>query len=106
MRVDLVTGAVLLQAAAEGNLAGAFLPFLIMFAIFYFLLIRPQQKQQRKRQEMLNNIKRGDKIVTVGGIHGEVTAVKDDVLMVRIADKLEIKLNKTGVGYVKGQNAD
>ena len=103
--MGLLTGAVLLQAAADGNWAGALLPFILMFAIFYFLLIRPQQKQQRRRQEMLSSIKRGDKIVTVGGIHGEVTGVKDDVLTVRIADKLEIRLNRAGVGYVKGQDS-
>lgn len=107
MLVTWWSGGILLQAAGTGEAswAGALLPFVLMFAIFYFLLIRPQQKQQRKRQEMLNSVKRGDRIVTVGGIHGEVTGVKDDVLTLRIADKVEIKINKAGVGYIKGQDS-
>lgn len=95
--------AIPLQAAGEGSWVSVLFPFILMFAIFYFLLIRPQQRQQRRRQEMLSSLKRGDRVVTVGGIHGEITAIKDDVLTIRIADKVEIKLNKAGVGYVKGQ---
>lgn len=92
-------------AAAQPSIFEMLMPFILIAVVFYFLLIRPQQKQQRRRQEMLSSIKRGDKIVTVGGIHGEVTGVKDDVLTVRIADKLEIRLNRAGVGYVKGQDS-
>lgn len=94
---------VLLQAQPEGSWIGALLPFLLMFAIFYFLLLRPQQRQQKRRQEMLNNLRRGDKVVTVGGLHGEITGIKDEVLTLRIADKVEVRLNKTGVAYVKGK---
>lgn len=94
---------ILLQAQPEGSWISVLFPFILMFAIFYFLLLRPQQKQQRRRQDMLSGLNRGDKVVTVGGIHGEVTGIKDDVLTLRIADKVEVKMNKAGIGYVKGQ---
>ncbi|HEY8418563.1 MAG TPA: preprotein translocase subunit YajC [Limnochordales bacterium] len=96
---------VFLQAdATSAGLLGPLLPFLIMMAVFYFLLIRPQQQQQKKRREMLDSLKVGDKVITVGGIHGEITAVKDDEVHLRIADKVEIRLSRQGVGHVKGRD--
>lgn len=92
---------VFLQAEGGGWL-GALLPFALMFAVFYFVLIRPQQQQQRKRREMLDNVKVGDDIVTVGGIHGKLTQVKEDEVTIRIADKVDITLNRQGIGQVKG----
>lgn len=91
-----------LQAAPEGSLLSALLPLIVMFAVFYFILIRPQQAQQKKRREMLQSLRRGDKIVTVGGIHGEIVAIKDDQLTVRIAENVDIRLNRAGVGSKKG----
>lgn len=96
---------VFLQAdAAGGGWLGAMFPFIIMIAVFYFILIRPQQQQQKKRREMLDGIKVGDKVVTVGGIHGEITQVKEDEVRLRVADKVEITLNRSGVGQIKGAN--
>lgn len=91
---------------AEGTMAawGSFVPLIIVFVVFYFILIRPQQQQQKKRQEMLSQLKKGDKVVTVGGIHGEITEVHDDEVGLRIADKVEIRLSRTGVGRVKGKD--
>lgn len=70
------------------------------FAIMYFLVIRPQQKQQKRRQEMLSNMKVDDAIVTTGGIHGRIIKIKENTILVRIADKVEIELDKNGVAYV------
>ena len=92
----------LLQAAAESSIIGILMPFVIMFAVFYFLLLRPQQAQQKKRREMLGSLRRGDKVVTVGGIHGEITAIKDDDITLKIADNVEIKITRAGVGQKKG----
>lgn len=75
----------------------------VPFVIFYLLLWRPQQQQQRRREQMLRALKKGDRVVTVGGIHGEITAIKDDTLTVRIADKVEVRMNRSGVSYVKGK---
>lgn len=91
------------EPSTAGGIVAALMPFIIMLVVFYFLLIRPQQKQQKQREQMLQAIKKGDKVVTVGGIHGEVVAAKDDVLTLRIADKVQVKINRSGIGYVKSK---
>ena len=89
-----------LQAEAGGSIFSLLMPFAVMLVIFYFLLLRPQQKQQKQRREMLDQLKKGDKIVTVGGIFGEVTALREDHVTLKVADKVEIKLSRAGVGNV------
>ena len=72
---------------------GAFLPLILIFGVFYILLIRPQQKKVKQHREMLNNVKRGNKIITSGGIIGSITKVNDSKeLFVEIADGVEIKI--------------
>tara|TARA_B100001175_G_C19133330_1_gene460002 strand:- start:71 stop:427 length:357 start_codon:yes stop_codon:yes gene_type:complete len=72
---------------------GAFLPLILIFGVFYLLLIRPQQKKVKQHREMINNLKRGDKIITSGGIIGEITKVYDSKeLLIEISDQVEIKL--------------
>jgi len=93
----------LMQAAQGSGFAGSLLTLVIMFAVFYFLLIRPQQLQQKKRKEMLDGLKKGDKVITVGGIHGEITAIQDDELMVRVADKVELRMSRGSISRVKGK---
>jgi len=81
--------------------------FLIaIFAIFYLLLIRPSQVKQKQHLEMLKNIKRGDKVVTQGGIHGEITKVKDKVFHLKIADKTEIVVEKSSIIFVKNKDIE
>lgn len=75
----------------------------VFFAIIYFLMIRPQQKQQKQRQQMLGSVKVNDRIVTIGGIHGRVLKMKDDILTIRIADKTEIEIEKSAVGRIAGR---
>ena len=72
---------------------GAFLPLILIFAVFYILLIRPQQKKVKLHREMINNLKRGDRIITTGGIIGLITKVKDNKeLNVEISENVEIEL--------------
>ena len=72
---------------------GAFLPLILIFGVFYILLIRPQQKKVKLHREMLNNLKRGDKIITSGGIIGSISKVNENKeLLVEIADGVEIKI--------------
>jgi preprotein translocase subunit YajC len=72
---------------------GAFLPLILIFGVFYLLLIRPQQKKIKLHREMLNNIKRGDKVITSGGIIGKVTKVNENKeLSIEISDQVEIKI--------------
>ncbi|ACB85362.1 preprotein translocase subunit YajC [Natranaerobius thermophilus] len=82
------------------EVVGSFLPLIILIAIFYFLLIRPQQKQQRERQEMLDNLKKNDKVITIGGIHGTIKDIKEDQLTLKIAENLSITMSKFGIQSV------
>lgn len=86
--------------AGGGNPIAAFAPLIIMFAIFYFLLIRPQQKKAKEHRELLANLKRGDHVITGGGVYGRITATAEEVLTVEIANGVEIKVNRSYVSNV------
>ena len=83
----------------------AFWPIILMVVIFYFLLWRPQKKQQKRRQEMLDSLKPGAKIVTVGGVMGTIVALHDDYLVIRVADKVEIRVTRAAVAQVLSKNS-
>ena len=85
-------------SGSGGGGLGFFLPLIAIFLIFYALIIRPQQKQQKEQKKMVAAIKKGDHIVTTGGIHGRVTGVTEDLLTLEVADRVRIKLNKSNVG--------
>lgn len=72
-------------------------PLLLMFIIFYFLLIRPQQKKTKEHREMVQNLKKGDRIITGGGIYGRITGMDDTTLTVEIADKVRVKITRGNV---------
>ncbi len=74
-----------------------FLPFILIFGVFYFLVFAPMRKKQRKHAEMLQHLKSGDRVVTSGGIHGTVVGVTDDVIQLRIADQVKIEVTKSAV---------
>ena len=85
----------------QGSDPTHFLLMILMFiAIFYFIVIRPQQREQRQHQERINNVKKGDRVVTSGGIHGEIKAVKEKTLVVEIADGVKITVNRQAVSAV------
>ena len=77
---------------------GGFIPLILMFVIFYFLLIRPQQKRTKEHRQMIAELKKGDRIVTSGGIHGRITGLDDQTLTVEIADKVRVKVARSNVG--------
>lgn len=81
----------------------AFWPIILMVVIFYFMLWRPQKKQQKQRQEMLDSLKAGVKIITAGGIYGTIVSLHDDHLIIRVADKVEIKITRNAVSQVLGK---
>ena len=91
-------------AGTEPNPQGQMLQMIGMFAIlgimFYFLLIRPQSKQRKEQDNMIKNIKSGDKILMTNGIFGIVTNVKEKSLMVKVADNVKIEVSKTAIGTV------
>ena len=75
-----------------------------MFVVFYFLLIRPQQKKDKKIREMRNNLKVGDEVITIGGIHGKVIKIKDDIITIEVgADKVKLTMAKWSIGSVVTQ---
>lgn len=78
-----------------------FLPFILIFVIFYFLLIAPARKKQKQHQAMLGQIKNGDKVVTNGGIHGTVVGVADDIVQLRIAEQVKIDVAKNAIAGVR-----
>lgn len=78
----------------------AFLPIIILFAVFYFLLIRPQQKNQKKRREMLAALQKGDRVVTIGGIHGVIKDIDEETVSLRVADNVNLKFSRGGVDRV------
>ncbi|MDP4095192.1 preprotein translocase subunit YajC [Paenibacillus sp. P96] len=86
-------------AAAGGtnSIWGMVLPFVLMFAIFYFLLIRPQQKKQKQRNSMLNALKKGDKVVTIGGLHGTIAEITDDIVVLRVNDVTKLTFDRSAI---------
>jgi len=94
--------AVAYAQAAGGSGAGPnplvqFLPLILIFAVFYFLLIRPQQKKAKEHQSFLQALKKGDNVVTNGGIHGKITGITDKVVTVEIADNVRIKVSRSHI---------
>ena len=96
----LLTGVAYAMGGAPGGGAGGLmglLPILLMFVIFYFLLIRPQQKTARKHQDFIRNLKAGDRVVTTGGLHGEVKGLTETTVTLEIAEKVRVKVTRSAV---------
>ena len=91
-------------AQGGGGMAGLFLPMIVVFAIFYFLMIRPQQKQAKKIKAMLEGVKKGDDVVTRFGVHGTVYGMADNIVTLEIAENLKIKMNKDQIAFIKNSN--
>jgi preprotein translocase subunit YajC len=72
----------------------------VIFVIFYFLLIRPQQKKQKELKSMLDNLAYGDTVMTTGGIHGRVTGLSESIITLEIADKVRIKVSRAAIGTI------
>ncbi len=72
-------------------------PFLLIFVVFYFVLLAPMRKQQKKTKEMLSQLKKGDRVMTSGGIYGTVAQVEDQIVWVKLADTLKVKMAKSAI---------
>lgn len=85
--------------AAQGPAGGLvqFVPLIFILAVFYFFIIRPQQKKSREHQDMINSVKKGDQILTTGGIYGTVLGFKDNVLEVKIAENVKVLMSRQAV---------
>ena len=87
-------------AGGQTSSFGAFIPLIIMFAIFYFLLIRPQQKKAKQHKQILSSLKKGDRVISSGGLHGVVTGLSDDVVTMEIAPKIRVKISRVSISGV------
>lgn len=78
-------------------------PFVLVLGIFYFIILLPMRKKQQKVQQFLESLKVGDRIITTGGIHGQVTRLSGETVQLQIADKVRIEVSKAAVGGLQGQ---
>jgi preprotein translocase subunit YajC len=94
-----------LGAPAEGNVNPwvQLIPFALVLAIFYFIILLPMQRRQKKVQQFLANLKVNDRIVTTGGIYGVITRINEKTVQVQIADKVRIEIAKAAIGGMQGQ---
>lgn len=83
-----------------------FFPLILIFVVFWFLLIRPQQKRQKEHQEMLDSLTKGDKVITTGGIYGTVVGVSDKVVVLRVADNVKLEVAKNCIGALQPKKAE
>jgi preprotein translocase subunit YajC len=95
--------ALMMGAPPGGNPFVAFLPILAMLGIMYFLLLRPQQKEAKRHQEMLNALKKGDEIVTVGGLYGRIVALTEERVSLRVAENVKVEVERAKIMRVVGQ---
>lgn len=90
------------QGDSTTGLLSSLLPFLLIILVFYFLILRPQQKRQKERQKLLDSVKKGDKVITSGGIHGVVEGMEDKTVLVKISDNTKVKVEKSAVTTIIG----
>jgi len=86
----------------QGSILSSILPLVVIFAIFYFLMIRPQQKQAKKHKEMLAALKKGDKVVTRGGMMGTIYSIADNIITLEVADNVRIQFSRESIAGVEG----
>ena len=91
---------VLQAAAQQGGILGMVLPIALIFVIFYVFIIRPQNKKQKETQKMIDALKKGDKVVTIGGIHGVISSVKDQTVIVKVDDDAKIEFTRSAIASV------
>jgi preprotein translocase subunit YajC len=84
-----------------GGAFSAFVPLILIFVIFYFLLIRPQQKKQKDHRKMIDSLKKGDEVVTSGGIHGSIAKVKDDIVHLEVSEQIKLRVSRSAIAMIK-----
>jgi len=94
-----------MEGAAGGSPLTMLVPFVLIFAVFYFIVIMPAKKQQKKKDAMIAGLKKGDRVVTTGGIYGSVAAVEDQSLLLKVAENVKIRVAKSAIaGMVAGED--
>lgn len=86
-----------MPASGAGGTIASFIPLILIFVVFYFLLIRPQQKQAKEHQQFLNDLKNGNKVITKGGLHGTITGLTETVVTLEIAQDVRVKVSRSAI---------
>jgi preprotein translocase subunit YajC len=106
----LFSGLALLQATGSGNSTGSMISTLVtfglVFVIFYFLIIRPQNKKQKETRKMIEAVKKGDKVITAGGIHATVYTVKEKTVILKVDDNTKMEFSKSAIASVELKGGD
>ncbi|ACF47117.1 MAG: preprotein translocase subunit YajC [Prosthecochloris sp.] len=107
---DFILSFLLFAPPAGGQTPNPFVqlvPLVLIFVVFYFFLIRPQQKKQKEREKVLDSLKRGDKIVTIGGMHGTVAGIDSEkkTVLIQIADNQKVTFDRSAVASIEKQEA-
>ncbi len=92
--------------ATSGSMVTTFVTFGLIIAVFYFLIIRPQKKKEKETKDMIGAVKKGDKVVTIGGIRGTVTSVKEDAVVVKVDDTTKIEFSKGAISSIINKKDD
>ena len=95
----------LAQAGGQSSPLLQFVPILLIFGIFYFLLLAPMRKRQKQHQILLGALKRGDKVITNGGLLGEIAAVEDRIVHLKLSDNVKVRVVKTAIAGLEGDPA-
>jgi preprotein translocase subunit YajC len=107
---QLFSGLTLLQASGSGNATGSMIStivtFGLVFVIFYFLIIRPQNKKQKEAKKMIEAVKKGDKVVTAGGVHATVYSVKEQTIILKVDDATKMEFSKSAIASVEPKGGD
>jgi len=77
------------------------MPLILIFLIFYLLIIRPQRIKEKKHQNMLRNLSKGDQVVTVGGLHGTIVGLSDEIVVLRVAENVKVEVSRNAIAYLK-----
>lgn len=91
-------------ASSTQGFAASFLPLVLIFIVFYFFLIRPQSKKQKEMQNMLAQLKKGDKVITIGGIHGSIFSIDEKTVVLKVDDNTKIKFNRSAISALETEN--
>jgi len=92
--------------AEGGGALMSFLPLVAIIAIFYFLIIRPQSRKQKETQRMISALRKGDRIITIGGVHGVITNVKENTVIVKVDENVKLEFNRGAIATVVSQGRD
>jgi preprotein translocase subunit YajC len=104
--LPLLMGAPAGGEGSSGSSMLSFLPLVAIIAIFYFLILRPQNRKQKETQKMLSALKKGDRVVTIGGIHGLIQSVKESTVIVKVDDNVKLEFNRSAISSISSQGRE